>query len=107
MRRLLTAALLAATLSAGTAAEADSLDLTDLDKQAHVAVAYGLSLSGAVVLRRHDVPKWQATLTAASATLAIGLVKELVLDDELSWADQGANAIGVSLSTGVVFAFDL
>lgn len=85
---------------------ADDLDLGDLDKQAHVAVSYGLALTGQVVLRRYQVPRWQAAAIAAAATLAVGAAKEL-MDDPGSWADMGANALGVGLSVGVVFAFEL
>jgi hypothetical protein len=87
-------------------AAADDLDLGDLDKQAHVAVSYGLALTGQVVLRRYDVPRWQAAAIAAAATLALGTAKELV-DDRFSFADMGANVIGVGLSVGIVFAFEL
>jgi hypothetical protein len=107
MRRIAAAAALAAFLAMGSRpAAADDLDLGDLDKQAHLAVSYGLSLTGQVVLRRHDVPRWQAAAIAAAATLALGTAKELV-DDPFSWADMGANAIGVGLSVGIVFAFEL
>lgn len=88
-------------------ASGDDLDLGDVDKQAHVAVSYGLALTGQVVLRRHRVPRWQAAAIAAAATLAFGTFKELVLDKPYSWGDQGANALGVGLAVGVVFAFDL
>jgi len=106
MRR---ASVIAACLAAATPARADShgLSLRDVDKQAHVAVSYGLTLTGAVVLRRYRVPRWQAVLIAAAATLALGTFKELVLDDPYSWGDQGANTIGAAAAAGLVLAFRL
>ena len=103
MRPVLTAAVLA---SLAVPAHADSFDLRDLDKQAHVAVSYGLTLSVAVVLRHHDVPRWQAVAIAAATTLVIGTVKELV-DPPCSWNDQLANTLGTSSAAIVVFSFRL
>lgn len=103
MRPVLVAAVLA---SLASPARADSFDLGDVDKQAHVAVSYGLTLSIAVVLRHHDVPRWQAVALAAATTLVIGTVKELV-DPPYSWGDQLANTLGTSGAALVVFSFQL
>jgi VanZ family protein len=87
-------------------ARAESFDLRDLDKQAHVAVSYGLTLSVATILRRYEVPRWKAVVIAATATAVIGTAKEL-LDPPYSWGDQLANAIGSSAAVVVVFTFRL
>ena len=104
-----TAARLAAAalvLALGSPARADGFDLRDLDKQAHVAVSYGVTLSVATILRRYEVPRWQAVAIAAAVTIVIGTTKELI-DDPYSWGDQLANAIGTSTAGVVVFTFRL
>ena len=103
MHRALAAAVLAAL---ALPARADTFDLGDVDKQAHVAVSYGLTLSVAVVLRHHDVPRWQAVAIAAATTLVIGTVKELV-DPPYSWNDQLANTLGSAGAAVVVVSFRL
>jgi hypothetical protein len=108
MSRHAVAAALAAALALGASfARADELDLFAVDKEAHVAVSYGLSLSGTLVLRRAGVPRWQSVAIAAAATLALGAFKELALDDPGSWGDMGANTLGVAGSAAFVFALEL
>ena len=87
-------------------ARADTFDLGDVDKQAHVAVSYGLTLSIAVVLRHHDLPRWQAVAIAAATTLVIGTAKELV-EPPYSWSDQLANTLGSAGAAVVVVSFRL
>lgn len=101
--RLVASALLAAL---GGAARADSFDPGDLDKQAHIAVSYGLTLSIATILRRYELPRWQASAIAAAATMVVGTTKELI-DDSFSWGDQLANVIGSTSAVVVVFTFRL
>lgn len=93
-------------LSTAAPARADDFDPADLDKQAHMAVSYGLTLSVATILRRYELPRWQAVAIAAAATIVIGTTKELI-DDPYSWGDQLANAIGTSSAAVVVFTFRL
>lgn len=108
-RMATTRALVIAVVLGSVAAPArgDSFSVRDVDKQAHVAVSYGLTLTGAVVARRFDVKRWQAVTIAAAATMALGTFKELVLDDAYSWGDQLANGIGTGAATIVVFSFRL
>ncbi|MDQ3370875.1 MAG: YfiM family protein [Myxococcota bacterium] len=98
-----------ATLLVGppTSARADAFDPRDLDKQAHLAVSYGLTFTIAVVARHHDVPRWQAVAIAAATTLVLGTTKELVDDTGYSWGDQLANTIGTATAAIVVFSFEL
>lgn len=95
-----------ALLLAAPALRADELSLRDVDKQAHVAVSYGLTLTGAAILRRHEVPRWQAVAIAAAVTLTLGAAKELT-DEPFSVADQLANGLGAATAGVVVFSFDL
>ncbi|MBA3821929.1 MAG: hypothetical protein H0X17_23800 [Deltaproteobacteria bacterium] len=113
MRRpvIVLAATLAATVAghAGHAAtaRADGFDPRDVDKQAHLAVSYGLTFTIAVVARRYDVPRWQAVAIAAATTLVLGTTKELADDTGYSWGDQLANTIGTGTAAIVVFSFEL
>ena len=88
-------------------ARADTFDLTALDKRAHMATSYALTLSVDVVARRFELPRWQAALLGAATTIVVGTAKELVLDDDYDWGDQLANGIGITTATLVVFAFEL
>ena len=92
---------------AGHEASADSFDVRDTDKQAHIAVSYGLTLTGAVVLRRFKVRRVTAVVVSAVASLALGTFKELVIDDRFSRGDKIANFVGAGLASGVVFSFEL
>jgi hypothetical protein len=94
-------------LSRPSAAWAEPLSLKDLDKQAHVAVSYGLTLSSTLVLRKAGLERWQAVSIAAATTMLLGTVKEVWIDDRYTWADQGANAIGTGLAVGFVFVLEL
>lgn len=106
MSRITALACACALLAPTLPARADDLDLGDLDKQAHIAVSYGLTLTGAAIARRHDLERWQAVALAAAATLAIGLGKEVV-DDDVSPADLAADGLGIAGAAAVVFAFEL
>jgi integrase len=76
------------------------------DKAAHGAISYSLTMTGALLLEKLEVPRWQAVVIAGAATFAIGLGKELV-DDDFSGGDLAADAVGVGLGAGVVLAFEL
>lgn len=101
----ITAAAAALALAA-LPARADELDLGDVDKQAHIAVSYGLCLTGAALGQRYGLERWQAVALAATLTFAIGLGKEVV-DDDFSGADLAADGIGIGAAAAVVFAFEL
>jgi hypothetical protein len=77
------------------------------DTAAHVAVSYGLTLTGALLLEKLDVPRWQAVAIAGAGALALGLAKELVLDDTASGDDLLADGLGIGLAAGLVFTFEL
>lgn len=87
-------------------ASADSFDLRDVDKQAHVATSYGITLTVATIASRYELRRWQAVLLGVATTLVLGTTKELV-DDEYSWGDQAANGLGAGAASAVVFAFEL
>ena len=87
-------------------ARADDFDPRDVDKQAHMAVSYGLTLTVAVVARHYEVKRWQAVLLGVATALVLGTAKELS-DDPYSWGDQAANTIGAGTAAGVVFTFRL
>ncbi|MBA3391659.1 MAG: DUF2279 domain-containing protein [Deltaproteobacteria bacterium] len=108
MRTLATAALIATVAAQPVSpARADDFDPRDVDKQAHLAVSYGLTLTIAVIASHHDVPRWQAVAIAAATTLVLATTKELTDDTGYSWGDQAANAIGTGTAALVVFAFEL
>jgi len=88
-------------------ARADSFDPRDYDKQTHMAVGYGLTLTIAIVARHYEVKRWQAVLLGAATTLLLGTAKELVHDETYSWGDQAANTIGAATAAGLVFTFRL
>jgi VanZ family protein len=84
----------------------DGFDPRDLDKQAHMAVGYAITLTTAVIARKLELPRWQAVAIGVAATAVLGTLKELV-DPPYSWGDQLANTIGSGMAAGVVFAFRL
>jgi hypothetical protein len=88
-------------------ARADSFSPRDVDKQAHMSVSYGLTLTGAIVAERFDVERWQAVAIAAAATMARGTFKELVLDEQYDWNDQLANGIGTTTAPVLVLTLEL
>lgn len=93
-------------LALAVPARADDFDPRSLDKQAHVAVGYGITLTTAVIARRFELPRWQAVAIGAAVTAVLGTVKELV-DPPYSWGDQLATTIGSGTAVAVVFAFRL
>lgn len=99
--------LLVVFLSSARPTHADSFDAGETDKLAHMAAAYGLSLTGSTYLQTLGAPRWQAVLISSLATLAVGTAKELILDDSHSAGDQVANLIGVTTQAAVVFTFEL
>lgn len=94
-------------LSLASWAHADGFDPSDYDKQAHMAVGYGLTLTVAVVARRYELPRWKAVALGAATTLVLGTLKELVHDETFSWGDELGNTIGAGTATAVVFTFRL
>lgn len=100
-------AALAVIVSLAVPARADDFDPRDYDKQAHMAVSYGISLTVAVVARRYELARWKAALLGVASALVLGTAKELVHDDTYSWGDQAANTIGAGTAAGVVFVFRL
>lgn len=104
---LLSTALLMTALSA-TPARADVGDFrfTRVDHQAHMAVSYGLALTGTLILE-HEIglERHEAVLASSLTTLAIGLIKELVIDDAGDSSDLLANVIGIGAAAGIVFGF--
>jgi len=100
-------AVAALVTSLAAPVRADDFDPRDVDKQAHLATSYGLTLTIAVVARHYDVARWQAVALAAATTLVLGTTKELVDDTGYSWGDQLANVIGTTTAVGVVLVFEL
>ena len=88
-------------------AEAAESDPVGADKAAHAAVSYSLTLTGALLLEKLDLPRWQAVVIAGGATFALGLAKEFVIDGEASGGDLVADGIGVGVAAGFVFTFEL
>jgi hypothetical protein len=75
------------------------------DKAAHFAVSYGCTLTGALLLEKAELPRWQAVAIASAGTFLVGLAKEVVYDPEISGWDLVADGLGVTVAAGVVFAF--
>ncbi len=94
-------------ICASSPAQADDFSPRDLDKQAHMAVSYGITLTGSVVLRRYKVTRWKAVAISVATAMALGTFKELALDGSFSTADELANGIGAGVAAGLVFAFEL
>ena len=82
-------------------------DPLPVDKVAHAAVSYSLTLTGALLLEKLELERWQAVLIAGGATLLIGLAKEYVIDDEASGGDLLADGLGIGVAAGMVFSFEL
>ncbi len=112
VRTIVVLIIVACSLPAAKARADRGFSLADQDKQAHVAVSYGLTLTGSLALRRLGLEPWQAAAASAAATLVIGGVKELVIDnrqsgDHASGGDMVANLLGVAGAVGVYLAFTL
>lgn len=106
--RILTAFVLTlCMLCVAPRVQADDFSPGDLDKQAHMAVSYSITLTGSVILRRYQVTRWKAVAISVAAAMALGTFKELVLDATFSPADELANGIGAGVAAGLVFAFEL
>lgn len=101
------ATTLAGSVAVSGSARADDFSFNDVDKRAHIAASYGITFTVAAIARHYDLPRWQAIALAAATTIVVATTKELVLDDQYSWHDQLANAIGTTGAIGVVLAFRL
>jgi hypothetical protein len=82
-------------------------DPVPADKVAHAAVSYSLTLTGALLLEKLDVERWQAVAIAGGVTLLLGFAKEYLVDSEASGGDLAADGLGVGLGAGMVFTFEL
>jgi hypothetical protein len=69
------------------------------DKNLHVGVSLGLSLVGTQLVYRNTKASWfEAYLISATTVLALGLAKEMILDDVVDVKDLQANLGGVGLA---------
>jgi VanZ family protein len=101
------AAQFLAALPAPPTLAAVETDPIPTDKVAHAAVSYSLAFTGALLLEKLDLERWQAVTIAGGATLLLGLAKEYLIDPEASSSDVLADVVGVGLGAGVVFTFQL
>ena len=85
----------------------DDFDIQSTDKQAHIAVSYGLALTSTLVLEKHEASLWKAVLYGTLFSLSTGLAKEYLIDKSPSAGDIIADGIGNAMSAGVVFTFEL
>lgn len=84
--------------------EEDEDKWTGTDKAKHVAVSCGISIFAYNYYKKNtDFSDSKAKTTAFLTALAIGAVKEFI-DDEFSWKDMGANALGAGV--GVVMSIE-
>ncbi len=75
------------------------------DKKKHIAVSSLIGVSAYVCFEKNT--NWsedRARLAAFLTTLGVGVVKELI-DEEFSWKDMGANAVGAGIGIGITVAF--
>ena len=105
--RAVTLAFSFAVLSMATPVRAETFDPRDVDKQAHMATSYAMTLTGSTVLQRFGLRRVHSVLISVGATMVLATAKEWLLDDRFSVADEVANTIGVGAAVGVVFAFEL
>ncbi len=85
----------------------DTLDLSKADKQLHLTLGYAVTLTGTAIMARNDVPRWTGLLYMGLGTLGAGLLKEIVIDGNFSYADMAYTAAGATLAGGAVYVFDL
>ena len=102
-----TSVVLATPVAAAAPSGNDESDPFAPDKVAHAAVSYSLTLTGALLLEKLDVPRWQAVLISGAGTFLLGLAKEYVIDADPSGGDLAADAIGVGTGAALVFSFEL
>ena len=95
------------TATAWHARADDRLDFHEVDKQAHVAVSYGIALTATRILETKGLSRGQAILDGSLITLGLGLIKEFIIDASPSGADMAANGVGVGASALVVWTFQL
>src|SRR5687768_15885650 len=76
------------------------------DQAAHFAATLSLTPTGTPLPDMPAPPRWQAVAVSGASTFAIGLAKELVIDDEASTADLWADGLGVGLAAGMIFVFE-
>jgi hypothetical protein len=89
------------------AASSSETDPVAVDKVAHFSVSYSMTLSGALLLEKLDLPRWQAVAIAGGATFLLGLAKEYVIDAQADPYDLAADGLGVGVGAGFVFTFQL
>jgi hypothetical protein len=100
-------ALLLLAVCFSSPAYADEFRLKSQDKQLHIAAAYGLSLTGTLLLeKKARLTRWQSVLYASLFTMLVGTGKELLVDGEYSAGDQWGNLIGTAGSAAMVFTFE-
>lgn len=59
----------------------------------------------AVIAQRPDTLRWTDRLAGSLSCLAIGALKEFLIDDQPSRADLTADALGVAVGIGITFAW--
>lgn len=84
-------------------ASGHNFDLSRTDTAAHLGISYGLTLTGAMVLKRLGMEKTPALLTSILLTSAIYTLKELS-DPVFSGGDMVANGIG-TVGAALTFHF--
>jgi hypothetical protein len=104
---LLITILLGVQFSTPANAEDSALDFRRPDQQQHLAVSYGLTLTGVGVLRGiTPLSKTEAVYVSVVTVLAIGAAKEVFFDKAVSVGDMKANAVGVAGGVMVPLVFN-
>lgn len=84
----------------------EELNFGDTDKQLHVLASYSVAMTSTVAFQKMKFSFWESVLYGSLVGGAVGTAKELS-DTSYSNADQAANLVGIGLSFGVNYTFDL
>ena len=69
-----------------------------------MAASYGISLTSSLAIHKYStLSQAQSAYIGFLATVAIGLVKEELIDSKRDWRDYGADVLGAGIGVGVSF----
>lgn len=75
------------------------------DKVAHAITAFTVSHLTYVLCKNHldpQITKGECMAIGIGTSLIVGMAKELVIDNNFDWADEGANILGTGLSIPIL-----
>ncbi len=83
---------------------AEGFFLLEDDKRTHFIVSSSLSLGSSLYLQTHGWSDWSAILTSMAGVMALGTVKEVLIDPTYDSKDQLSNLLGATTGAAVAFA---